>query len=221
PEAFRFEVKHKQVIRDEKGTLTISEGGIEYRTSSGGHDGVWTYDDIRQIKVASPKELDIETYENRKRDLTRHRNYKFFLLDGSIDAKLARLLLEKSARPMVTSVVPASEGGAVFGVNVKHLHTVGGCEGVLKIYPDCVIYESAGKKADSRFWRYSDIQSFGLIDRYRLEFTIYESTAGGLKSYNFELKRDLPSGLYNYVWRRVHPTAFTALRDGQSSGARR
>jgi plastocyanin domain-containing protein len=69
-----------------------------------------------------------------------------------------------------------------------------------------VAYESADNPAHSRYWRYSDIQGFSHPTRYRFEITTFEKKFGGpAKVYDFQLKEDLPSPAYDYVWVRVNP----------------
>ena len=97
------------------------------------------------------------------------------------------------------SLAPAAEGAPAFEVPVKHLRRFGGRIGTLKIYPDRVIFESKDMPPESRNWRYGDIQSFSQSERYRFEMISFEDKFGGPKTYNFQLREDLPATAYDYV----------------------
>jgi|GEM_PF-732516 len=205
-QSFEFPVERGRTFRNHRGTLVITPDGIEYKTSQKNESRSWRYTDIRQIKIESPTELEILTYEDQRRMLGRDRIFRFRLLEGKITPALSALLVARAARPVATSVSPATGGEPKFETAVKHLHALGGCEGALKIYPDRVAYESAKTGAHSRYWRYSDIQGFGHPSRYRFEITTYEDKFGGpAKVYDFQLKEDLPAPAYDYVWVRVNP----------------
>lgn len=202
---FEFSVEHQHTLRNCRGTLTITSSKIEYTTTHEKDSRSWFYRDIRQIKVASSTMLEIVTYEDQRRMLGRDRIFRFRLLSGQITPEVSALLLAQAKRPLVTSVMPVTGESPTFEIPVKHLHTFGGCEGVLRIYPDRVTYESQDRPSDSRFWRYSDIEHFGHPTRYRFEITTYEDKFGGpTKVYNFHLKEEIPSRVYDYLWMRVH-----------------
>jgi hypothetical protein len=116
--------------------------------------------------------------------------------------------MERAARPLVTSVLPASEDIPAFEAPVKHLRRFGGRIGTLKVYSDRVIYESQDEPSDSRYWRYGEIRSFSQSDRFRFEIVTFEDKFGGPKAYNFQLREDLPAGAYDYIWTRVYPSKF-------------
>lgn len=206
---FEFSVEHQHTLRNCRGTLVITPDKIEYKTSHKKDSRVWEYVNIRQIKVESPTALEIVTYEDQRRMLGRDRIFKFRLLEGQITPEVSALLMAKATHPLVTSVMPVSGGSPTFEVPVKHLHAFGGCEGVLRIYPDRVTYESKDKPSDSRYWRYMDIQHFGHPTRYRFEITTFEDKFGGPTTvYNFQLKEDFPEGAYDYLWVRVYPMKY-------------
>ncbi len=205
-QSFEFPVEQERMLRNHRGRLVITPEKIEYRTAHKGESRSWQYVDIQQIKIESPTELEIMTYEDQKRMLGRDRIFKFKLLEGKITPEISALLVAKATRPVATSVMPVAEGSPKFEIPVKHLHTLGGCQGRLRIYPDRVTYESADEPKHSRYWRYTDIQHFGHPARYQFEITTFEKKFGGpTKVYNFELKEDLPAPAYDYLWVRVNP----------------
>src|SRR5262245_60266229 len=205
-QSFEFPVEHERTLRNHHGTLVITPEGIEYRTSQKNESRSWRYKDIQQIKIESPTEIEILTYEDQRQMLGRDRIFRFRLLEGKITAEVSSLLVAKASRPVATSVLPVTDGEPKYETAVKHLHAFGGCEGALKIYPDRIAYESADNPSHSRYWRYSDIQGFGRPARYRFEITTFEEKFGGpTKVYDFQLKEDLPAPAYDYVWVRVNP----------------
>jgi hypothetical protein len=206
-QSFEFSVEHQHTFRNCRGTLTITSDKIEYKTTHKKDSRTWQYIDIRQIKVESPTTLEIVTYEDQPRMIGRDRIFKFRLLEGQITQEVSALLMAKATRPLVTSVMPVTGGSPTFEMPVKHLHTFGGCEGVLRIYSDRVTYESTDEPTDSRYWRYADVQNFGQPTRYRFEITTFEDKlAGPTKVYNFQLKEEFSARAYDYLWLRVNPS---------------
>jgi plastocyanin domain-containing protein len=224
-QSFEFPVEQERLLRNHRGTLVVTPDGIEYRTTQKDESRSWRYIDIQQIKIESPTELEILTYEDQRRMLGRDRIFKFRLLEGKITPEVSALLMAKVKRPLATSVAPVTGGEPKFETAVKHLHTFGGCEGALKIYPDRVTFESADKPEHSRYWRYSDIQGFSHSTRYRFEIATFEDKFGGpAKIYDFQLKEDLPAPAYDYVWIRVNPAELypygsAATRDALAANA--
>jgi plastocyanin domain-containing protein len=205
-QSFEFPVERERLLRNQRGTLVITPEGIEYRTDQKDESRSWRYKDIQQIKIESPTEIVILTYEDQRRMLGRDRIFRFRLLEGKITSEVGALLVAKASRPVATSVVPKSDGEPKYEIAVKHPHAFGGCEGALKIYPDHVTFESADKPEHSRYWRYSDIQGFSHPSRYRFDITTFEDKFGGpTKVYDFQVKEDLPATAYDYVWVRVNP----------------
>lgn len=212
-QSFELPVEREHTMRDCRGTLVISTDRIEYRTDHKQDARAWRYDELRQIKIESPAEIKLVSYEDRKLMLGRDRVFKFKLLEGEISPEISAFLMERATRPLVTSVAPATEGELRFEVPVKHLHKFGGCLGTLKIYSDRAVYESKEMPQDARYWRYSDIQNFSQSERFRFEIVTFESKFGGPKAYNFQLREELPAEAYDYVWARVYPSKFR--RDDQ------
>ena len=205
---YELSVEHEHTPGACQGTLVISPDQIEYKTTHKQDARTWRYDELRQIKIESPTEIKLVSYEDQKQMLGRDRVFKFKVLAKEITPEISAFLMERATRPLVTSVMPVTKGDLRFEVPVKHLHTFGGCLGTLKIYSDRVVYESKDMPSDSRNWRYGDIQNFSQSSRFRFEVTSFESKFGGPKAYNFQLREELPAGAYDYVWARVYPSKF-------------
>jgi hypothetical protein len=204
-QSFTLQVEHEHTLRNCRGTLIITPEKMAYQTAEKRDAQTWEYREIRQLTVVSPIALELATYEDQKRMIGRDRIFKFRLLAGRITPEISALLLAEATHPLVTSVLPTSAGTPQFTIPVKHLHAVGGCAGMLKIYDDRIVFES---QTDARFWRYRDLQNFSHSERFRFELVGYEDKFGGLKAYHFQLKEDLPAQMYDYVWARVYPTKF-------------
>jgi hypothetical protein len=205
-QSHEFAVEHDHTSGACRGKLIVTPERIEYRTEYKEHSRKWLYTDLRQIKIISPRRIELASYEDRKWRMGRDRVFEFKLLEGEITPAISALLVERAARPVVTSVAPKTENAPAFEVPVKHLHRFGGCIGALKIYPDRVIYESQDMPSDSRFWRYGDIRNFSQSERFRFEIATFEDKFGGPKTYNFQLREALPAQVYDYVWARVYPS---------------
>src|SRR6266508_4453346 len=83
-QSFEFLVERERIFRNHRGTLVITPDGIEYRASQKNESRSWRYTDIQQIKIESPTELEILTYEDQRRMLGRDRIFRFRLLEGKI-----------------------------------------------------------------------------------------------------------------------------------------
>src|SRR5262249_40293662 len=140
-----------------------------------------------------------------KRMLGRDRIFKFKLLVGQISPEVSALFVNKAKYPVATSVMPETAEPPKYEVAVKHLHTLGGCEGVLKIYADRMIYESKEQTEKSRYWRWADIQSISRFGPYQFSITSFELQFGGpTKSFNFALKERMDDTVYDYLWAKIN-----------------
>ena len=205
-QSYEFPVEHDHTLRSCRGALVISPEKVEYKTAHAKHARAWGYAELQQVRVESKTRLELLTYEDEKWLAGRDREWSFRLLEGEITPVISALLLAQSARPLVTSVPPAPEDSPRFEVPVKHLHKLGGCSGAIRIYADSVAFESAERPDHSRFWRYTDIQNISRSERFRFEIATFETGFGGPRSYNFQLKQELPARAYDYVWERVYPS---------------
>lgn len=207
---FELSVEHEHTLRNCQGTLVITPEQIEYKTTHKHDAQRWRYDEIQQLKIEGAHALTLVTYADQKRMLGRDRLYKFRLLNGEITPEISALLQAQATKPIVTSVPPVTAGEPIFSVLVKHLHSFGGCLGVLKLYADHVIFEAADAPAETRYWRYRELQNISQPARFRFELATFADRFGGLKAYHFQLRTELPTGFYDYAWQRVYPNKFSA-----------
>jgi hypothetical protein len=150
-QSYEFPVEHAHTWRSCQGKLLITSEQIEYQTEHKEHARVWRYNELQEIKVWSPQKLELTSYEDQKWRMGLDRVLKFKLLNGEITPALSSLLLERAARPLVTSVLPANADKPTFEAPVKHLHRFGGCLGALKLYHDRIVYEAQELPSDSRY----------------------------------------------------------------------
>ena len=207
-QSFEYAVRHHHLRRDCRGTLKITSDGVEYKTLNPKDSRTWKFEEIRTLEVQSPTGISVVTYEDQKRWAGKDKVFEFTLLDKKATPELSAFLLSHVKRPMELAVLPEESGQLAFQMPAKHLHTVVGAMGVLKIYPDRIEFQSA-KAGDSRIWRLKDIERFSQPDRYRFQIVSYVPKAGGpTEVYNFQLLDDAPEGLYDYLWLRLHPSSY-------------
>ena len=211
---FTYKVQQDRLIGHRDGELIISTRGVEYRAKKEKDSRMWTYTDIKLLEILSPTRVRVWTYQNRKLLLGQEESLTFKIIDGQIDQQVSDFLRERITRPLVTSFT--NEESQSFGqIPVKHLHRLSGCQGVLKVYADRLVYE-AEDGHDSRSWRWTDIRAVGRPDIDRFEVLTFEPHTGGPKrSFNFILKEPLPDKTYDFIWSRVYrPTPLIRANDG-------
>ena len=215
---FTYKVQQDRFKGHRDGELIISGNGVEYRAKKEKDSRVWTYTDIKLFEILSPTRVRIWTYQNRKLLLGQEESLTFKIIDGQIDQQVSDFLRERISRPLVTSFTKESESTPLAQIPVKHLHRFNGCQGILKVYADRLVYE-AQDGHDSRSWRWTDIRAVGRPDIDRFEVLTFEPQMGGPKrSYNFILKEPLAEKTYDLIWSRVfRPTPLIRV-DEKASG---
>jgi len=210
---FEYAVRHHHVRKDCRGTLRITPAGVEFKSERAKDSRAWNFDAIRALEIKSPTEVTVVTYEDQKRWLGKDKVFEFTLLGKTAAPELSAFLLSHVKRPMELAVIPEEGAAPAFQIPVKHLHTIVGAMGVLRIYPDRVVFQSA-KPGDSRYWRLSDIERCSQPDRFRFQIVSYMPKAGGpTEVYNFQLMQDLPEGVIDYLWVRLHPSSYYPIEN--------
>ena len=214
---FRYEVEQDRTIGHRDGELIISENGIEYHARKRANENrQWTYrGDIKVLEILSPTKIRIWTYKDRGALLGKDESLTFKLVDAELDQKVSDFLRERLPRGFVTSFVE-EYGTLLAKIPVKHSHRLGGCEGLLKVYPDRLIYDSETGH-DSRSWRWTDIRSVGRPDIYRLDIETFEPQFGASsRSFNLTLKEQMPDRIYDLVWSQIYrPTPLIRPDSGE------
>src|SRR6059036_2923928 len=197
--------------KDEAGQLRIDDSGVNYRSANDKTSITLPFIDVREMDVADPSIIRIETYEMLKRKLSGHRSYVFHLRSPRSpedNDRLAQFLSERLRRPLLTSRSTASK--PEFEIPAYHRHTLNGCNGTLQITPEGIRFLST-REDHSRTWMYSEIQTFGGSDPFSFRVTTLA------EMFMFDLKDRLPQEAYDLVWQRVYdlrPRYSTANPDG-------
>jgi hypothetical protein len=199
---FNYKVRLDRLIKNRDGELIISKDYVEFRAEKENDSRRWAYSEIKLFEILSSGRVRIWTYRNRKLLLGREESLTFKIIDGQIDQRVSDFLRQRINRPFVTSFTN-EEGAFLAQIPVKHLHRFGGCQGVLEVYANRLVYEAADGH-DSRSWRWSDIRGVGRPDVDRFEVLSFEPQFGGPKrSFNFILKERLADKTYDFIWSRV------------------
>ena len=200
---FELAARQERFLGSTAGTLVIGDGGIEFRTPDRKKARQWDYEALKQVRILSPTRVTLETYEDRGRlRFGADRAYSFEV-PGSVPDAVVAFLLEHLDRPMVTAVMPPLPATALFRVAVKNASARKGSDGTLLLYDTGIAYVTE-RKDQARFWRFRDVYGVLALDRYRLQVLAYEGGSGETRSFSFELKTDLPPGMYDAIWQRVN-----------------
>jgi hypothetical protein len=208
PPRFELTVRQDRAFGSTPGTLLIDENGVEFRSTAGKASRRWDYLALKQVRILSPTRITLGTYEDQGRiRLGADRSYSFEVT-GAIPADLVGFLLARLERPFVTAVMPPLPPTTLFSVPVKHARTGRGSDGTLTLYDTGIAYVTE-REGQARFWRFRDVYGVLALDRYRLQVLAYEGGSGETRPFTFELKTDLPPGMYDALWQRVNPPTST------------
>jgi len=191
-------IHEKSLWMNGHGKLEITEEGIAYKSEKAKESYTWKYIDIQYFDRISNKEFTILSYKDLPLLLGRDKEYHFLVTEGELTDELFQTICARLNKPVTDRVFP--EVTAVeYQVPVKHLHTFGGCQGVLKFTRDSIYYETDDKK-DARDWKLSqDVQSVWSMDRYQLEIFSYDNNRrefSHTRPYHFQLKQPLDPVFY-------------------------
>ena len=209
------------------GTLIIADAGVSFeetykngRKPKHPHAWRWAYQNIQQLKIA-PKSLTVLTYNDNKWNLGADREYEFTLgADRTFED--AYQLLKGRLDQRLVAAIPDHLTSTLWEIPVKHLRRVRGDEGVLQVGPDTIVYQSADK-AESRTWRYEDIENISSSGPFDLTITSFERAKAhyrNLKGFNFELKQRLEEARYDELWLRLNQSkGLKILNSYRAAGA--
>jgi hypothetical protein len=189
--ATQFAVRHQHLRKGCSGVMTVDENGVSF-TGAKKHAWTWKYEDIQQLRLA-PESIYILTYKDSKLRLGKDREYNF---TGKIPAEELYPLLKDRMDQRFVAAVGQGIGLPSWSVPVKHLRPIIGSEGILSFAADAIVY-STPAKAESRTWRYADIESIGSSGPFQLTITTLE------KGFNFQLKQPITEAKYNQLWLQI------------------
>lgn len=200
---FELAARQDRFLGSTAGTLVIGDDGIEFRTPDRTKARQWDYEALKQVRILSPTRVTLETYEDRGRLRFGADRAYAFEVPGSIPESVVAFLLERLDRPIVTAVMPPLPAAALFRVAVKNASARKGSDGTLLLYDTGIAYVTE-REGQARFWRFRDVFGVLALDRYRLQVLAYEGGSGETRSFTFELKTDLPPGMFDAIWQRVN-----------------
>lgn len=191
-----------------RGALTISAEGIQFESEKEEHSMHWGWIDIQTVDRFSPQKFSVVTYKDQSWVAGRDRPFDFTLLDGAgLTDEAWNLLSANTGRPLVDRTA-RSVDGALYEVAVKHLHTMGGCEGILRFTQEWIVFESNRKK-DTRSWRRgSDVTGIWSAGAFDLDIVALEREGGdlsGTRRFRFQLKEPLDQDFYTRLRRELLP----------------
>jgi len=189
--ATQFTVRHQHLRQSCAGVLTVDENGVRF-TGAKKHAWSWKYEDIQQLRL-SPEGIYILTYKDSKLRLGTDRAYNF---TGKIPAEELYALLRERMDQRFVAAAGQALGLPTWSLPVKHLRPITGSEGTLAFGAEAIVY-STPAKAESRTWRYSDIESVASSGPFQLTITTLE------KGFNFQLKQPITEARYNQLWLQI------------------
>ena len=186
-----------------RGTLVFTSEAVAFKAAKAGKSKTWVYQDLRQIRIESPKKIALGTFEGRSRGrLGIVRAEEFEVTSGEITGQTVAFLLAHVARPVATSIMPDNLGDAATRVPVRHRRFRHGSQGTLAVHATGLAYV-ADRQTASRFWRFGDLQSVLRTSPFELLVTAYEG--GSLQTYAFDLKTPFPQEAFDALWAQVNP----------------
>lgn len=200
-----FEVRHKHAGKSTPGLLDVGGEFISF-TEQGEHmrhSRTWKYDDIQQLTL-SPTELKILTYEDRKWELGRDREYVFQRLPKGMAAQLYPLFRQTMDQRFAADLADG-DVKPLWSLPAKLTHGRSGTQGALIVGEDRIVYRT--EKGASHTWRYSDIDNVsrsGLFDLSLLTLEHEGWYRGSPTEFHFQLKEALAEDRYNDLWRRLN-----------------
>ena len=185
-----------------RGTLVFDASGVSYKAENPAKSRQWSYHELKQIRVVSPREVALDTFEDRSRwRFSADRTIEFQVSTGAVEGHQVAFLLEHVERPVASVVLPTGLGEPRHRIDAKHLRRARGTHGTLAIYAAGLAYETS-EEDDSRYWRFSDIESILRVSPFRLLINVYDR--GSVRPLAFELKSSLPGSAFDYVWEQVN-----------------
>lgn len=208
------------------GTLTINNVGVSFeqkyeKGKKPKHPQVWHWDypDIQQLKI-STKTLSVLTYKDNKWKLGADREYDFDLVSDNTFENAYQVLKTRLDQRFVAAIAD-SPSTMLWEIPAKHLAGFSGDEGVLQVGTNEIVYKSA-REAESRTWRYEDIDNLSSAGPFEFTITTFERAKldyGNRKQFNFALKQRLDEARYNELWLRLNQSKGLNILNSYRQGA--
>jgi len=190
-----------------QGELLIFATGIEFTSEKEDHSRQWTWDDIQTVDRFSSQKFTVMTYNDQKLLLGRDQPFDFIVLRGDgLTDNTFELIQDNLTRPVVDRTADELDKTR-YQIEVKHLHTFEGCEGILRFGTREIVYETEHQE-DSRTWRIDqEVAGIWSTNHYDLEIQVYERNGGDFhrtRNFRFQLKKPLDREFYMKLRRELH-----------------
>lgn len=200
PAALDFPARHRHCRGGCAGVLSLEVQGVAFRQAGAPkkpHVWRWSWQDIQRLEVGDDRRVQVRTYRDSRLRLGRDVAYEF-RLDGSPDLGVAWQLLRNvtDARFVARTAMPGEP--LQWELPAKSLLRTGGVEGVLRVYPDRLIF-AASRPGESRTWRDSDIALLSSSGPSHLSLA---AEAGG-ETCEFQLRQSLSPERHVRFWLRL------------------
>lgn len=205
-----IEVREDTAFGGHPGTLRVGDDGVTFEARDPKRSRRWTFGEVRQLRIESSRRIVVETYQSRGWSRLGHSRTFEYRTTTPVTPEWVGEVLSRITRAVVTSVIPRRAAPAQFTADVHHEGTDTG--GRLAIYADGVAFETP-RDGFARFWRFKDLDAVLLQDRYRLQIAVYEGPREHVRSFLFTLKKDLPPGFYDELWRAVNGRSGTVPKE--------
>jgi len=205
-EPIQVEVRHRHWRHGAEGVLRISDDAIVFEEAGKhkDHSRKWGFEDIEQLTL-SPGMLRILTYEDRKWQLGRDREFVFDNLPEDLATKLYPEFSRRLDQRFVAAL-PNPTVQPVWQVPAKLLLREGGPQGALLIGKEMIVFRTDSAER-SRTWRIKDVDSISSSGPFDLTIATFERSGenyANRKDFHFELKRAMAESDYNALWRKVN-----------------
>ena len=210
PQAQSLQVRHDHDPWGQcRGELTIGQEGIEYLPlKKKNHRRYWKWEDIQSFDRKSEGQFSLLTYEDLKWRFGQDRFFDFKVLPPSepLSGAAFGLIAERLGKPVTDRMGREIESQVQLAA--KHLHSWGGCQGVLRIGPQWIVYQT-DHPGHARSWKRSrDVESVWSADRFHLELHTFEYNQRSFEStrrFRFQLKQPLEQSFYEQLRREMVP----------------
>jgi hypothetical protein len=201
-----FQVHHQHLRHGADGTLRVSDDGIAFEEGGkdADHSRQWRFEDIQQLTL-SPETLRIKTYEDRRWDFGRDREFVFDRLPKDLAAQLYPIFSRRLDQRFVAALAD-DQVKVSWEVPAKLLLWRGGSQGSIVVGSGSVIFR-ADLPQQSRTWRITDIDNVSSSGPFDLTITTFEratTSYASHKDFHFALKRPISEADYNALWTKVN-----------------
>jgi len=200
--SFSFPARHDHLKGGCDGKLTVGETQISFEGPK--HSFRWAYQEVQQLRLLEGGRVDVLSYaDSSKWKLGADRAFHF-QAEGELK-EAARLLAAKLDQRLVVGI-PEKPANILAEFPVKHQRPLGGDSGTVVFGDDKVVFRSENE-AESRTWRWEDIESISTTGHLQLTVTTYERQKfhyATRRVLNFQLKQPISEETFNVLWRKVN-----------------